>query len=256
MAAEIQSERREHVGIVRIHRPDAMNALNTAALRQLIEACEHFDGEAEVRCLLLVGDDRAFASGRELGEISDASAIEMMQRAEAGLWERLRRVRKPIVAAVSGFASGVGCELMLCCDIVVASEAARISQSEVNIGIMPGAGATQRLTRIVGKAKAMDLILTGRTLTAPEAFSMGLVSRVAPREHYFAEALRICHELAQRPPIALRAAKAAILAAEETTLSQGLEFERQLHCLLFASEDQREGMRAFLEKRAPVFVGR
>lgn len=256
MPHEILTEKRDQVGIVRLNRPDKLNALNLDTMVQLVEAFERFDADPDVRCMLLTGDDRAFAAGADIGDMADASMVDMYHRNQFARWERIRRVQKPIVAAISGFALGGGCELMMHCDIIVAAETARFGQPEINIGVMPGAGGTQRLTRAVGKFRAMDLVLTGRMITATEAFEAGLVSRVVPREHYFDEAMRICRELCSRPPLALRLAKEAVLKAHETTLSEGLEYERKLFYMLFATEDQKEGMRAFLEKRPAVFVGR
>ena len=256
MADEILSEVRDAIGIVRINRPKVLNALNLATMEQAISALEGFDEDAEVRCMLLTGSERAFAAGADINEMADASMVEMYYRNQFARWERIRRVRKPIVAAVSGYALGGGCELMMNCDIIIASETARFGQPETNIGVMPGAGGTQRLTRAVGKAQAMDIILTGRMISAREALAGGLISRVVPPEHYFDEAYKVCRELASRPPLALRFAKEAVLKAFESTLAEGLEYERKLFYMLFATDDQKEGMRAFLEKRQPVFAGR
>jgi len=256
MPSEVITETREQVGIVRINRPDKLNALNRTTMEQVVAALERFDADAQIRCMLLTGDARAFAAGADINEMADASLVEMYYRNQLALWDRIRRIAKPIVAAVSGYALGGGCELMMLCDIVVASETARIGQPEINIGVMPGAGGTQRTTRSIGKALAMDLVLTGRMLTAREALQAGLVSRVVPAEHYFDEALKICQELCSRPPLALRLAKEAVLKAFEMPLSEGLEYERKLFYMLFATEDQKEGMRAFLEKRPAVFAGK
>ena len=179
----------------------------------------------------------------------------MYERDQFATWDRIRRIKKPIVAAVSGYALGGGCELMMMCDVVIASETAQIGQPEINIGVMPGAGGTQRLTRAVGKATAMDVIVTGRFLTAAEALAAGLVSRVVPPEHYFSEALNVAQALASKGPIALRLAKESVLKAFDTTLAQGLEHERKLFYMLFGTQDQKEGMRAFAEKRKPQFKG-
>lgn len=256
MSNEVITEIRGRVGVLRLNRPDKLNALNLATMELLVAELERLDADSEIRCMLLTGNERAFAAGADITEMAEASMVEMYYRNQFARWERIRRVAKPIVAAVSGYALGGGCELMMHCDIIVASETARIGQPEINIGVMPGAGGTQRLTRAVGKAAAMDLVLTGRMVTADEALRMGLVSRVVPAEQCFAEALNICNELATRSPLALRLAKEAVLKAFETSLSEGLEYERKLFYMLFATEDQKEGMRAFLEKRAPVFVGR
>ncbi|MCG3128906.1 MAG: putative enoyl-CoA hydratase echA8 [Phycisphaerae bacterium] len=256
MANEIIVERIEQIGIARLNRPEKLNALNIETMTQLIAALERFDADAGIRCMLVAGDERAFAAGADITEMADASLTDMYYRNQFARWERIRRIQKPIVAAVSGYALGGGCELMMHCDIIVASETARFGQPEINIGIMPGAGGTQRLTRALGKARAMDLVLTGRMISAQEAFDAGLVSRIVPREHFFEEALRVCHELCTRAPLALRLAKEAVLKAHEVSLSEGLEYERKLFYMLFATDDQREGMRAFLEKRPPVFRGR
>jgi enoyl-CoA hydratase len=256
MAKEVITETRDHIGIVRLNRPDKLNALNFATMTQVIEGLEAFDAHADIRCMLLTGDERAFAAGADIAEMADASMIEMHHRNMFGRWDRIRRLQKPIVAAVSGYALGGGCELMMLCDIIIASETARFGQPEINIGVIPGAGGTQRLPRAIGKAQAMDLILTGRMITAREALAMGLVSRVVPAEHYFEEALSVCHELCNRPPIALQLGKEAVARAFETTLAEGIELEKKLFYMLFATDDQKEGMRAFAEKRQPVFAGR
>jgi enoyl-CoA hydratase len=256
MAADILTEVREQIGLVRLNRPDALNALTQAMLEQIVQACERFDADPGIRCLLIAGSARAFAAGSDIAEQADASLVDMVQRNAGVWWERLKRIAKPIVAAVSGFAVGGGCELMMACDIIVAAESARIGQPEINAGVMPGAGGTQRLTRAIGKARAMDLVLTGRTIGAREALALGLVSRVVPREQYLDEALRICRELCDRPPVALRLAKEAVLKAHEMNLSEGLDYERRLFYMLFGTDDQKEGMRAFLEKRPAVFIGR
>ncbi|MBW7906543.1 MAG: enoyl-CoA hydratase/isomerase family protein [Phycisphaerae bacterium] len=256
MADEVIIERDGQVGILRLNRPDKLNALDLATMQKLLEALERFDEDPDIRCMLLAGSERAFAAGADINDMADASMVEMYHRNQFARWERIRRVRKPIVAAISGFTLGGGCELMMHCDIVIASETARIGQPEINIGIMPGAGGTQRLTRAIGKARAMDLVLSGRMISAQEAFEAGLVSRIVPVEHFYEEALRVCRELCAKSPLALRLAKEAVLKAHELSLSEGLEYERKLFYMLFATEDQKEGMRAFLEKRPPVFVGR
>jgi len=256
MNEAIQGELIDGVGVVRINRPDVLNVINLATLEQLVSTLERYDAEPAVRCLLLAGGERAFGSGADIAELAATSMVDTYQRDSGAAWERLRRVRKPIIVAVSGYAIGPACELLLAGDIVVASESTRISFPEVSMGALPGGGGTQRLARAVGKACVMDLLLTGRAITAREALAMGLVSRVVPREHYYEEALNICRELCKRPPLALQVAKQAVLTAYETTLTAGLGHERSLHYLLFGTADQREGLRAFLEQRAAVFVGR
>jgi enoyl-CoA hydratase len=244
------------IGIVRLNRPKVLNALNPALMAELAAQVEAFDRDEAVRVIVLAGNERAWAAGADIGDMAEQSMLDMYRRDQFATWERVRRVKKPIVAAVSGYALGGGCELMMLCDVVIASESAQIGQPEINIGVMPGAGGTQRLTRSVGKALAMDMVLTGRMLSAREALAAGLVSRVVPREHWFTEALRVAREMAAKGPVALRLAKESVLKAFETTLSEGLEHERKLFYMLFATEDQKEGMRAFMEKRTPEFKGR
>lgn len=256
MADEVLVERRNAIGICRINRPDKLNALNLAVMAQLCDAAEAFDADPEIRCLLFTGNARSFGAGADITEMADASMVEMYLRNQFARWERLRRLQKPIVAAVSGYAIGGACELMMICDIVVAAESTRIGQPEINIGIMPGAGGTQRLTRAVGKARAMDFVLTGRLMAADEAYRAGLVSRIVPDENYFDEAVRIADDLCKKPPLSLRLAKESVLKAQEMTLAEGLEYERKLFYMLFATDDQKEGMRAFMEKRSAVFAGR
>jgi enoyl-CoA hydratase len=254
--ALILTETDGHVGIVRLNRPKVLNALNPQLMGQLAAQMETFDRDAAIHVILLSGSEKAWAAGADIGDMAERSAIEMYERDQFATWERIKRTKKPIVAAVSGWALGGGCELMMLCDVIIASETARIGQPEINIGVMPGAGGTQRLTRSVGKALAMDMVLSGRFLSAREAMAVGLVSRVVPPEHFFTEALRVAREMASKGPIALRLAKESVLKAFETTLSEGLEYERKLFYTLFATEDQKEGMRAFVEKRKPEFKGR
>jgi enoyl-CoA hydratase len=256
MANEVLIERIDRIGIARLNRPDKLNALSLSVMDQLLAAVEAFDKDTEIICIILTGDERAFAAGADIGDMAEASVFDMYTRDQFAKWERIKRVKKPIIAAVSGFCLGGGCELMMHCDIIVASETARIGQPEINIGVMPGAGGTQRLTRAVGKARAMDLVLTGRFISAAEALDMGLISRVVPKEAFFDEALSIARELCKKPPLALKLAKESVLKAFETTLSEGLEYERKLFYMLFATQDQKEGMRAFLDKRPPAYEGR
>jgi enoyl-CoA hydratase len=250
------TERDGHVAIVRINRPKVLNALNLELMEQMAELFEGYDADDDVRVILLAGGERAWAAGADIGDMASLDAKAMAERDQFAQWERIKNVRTPIVAAVSGFALGGGCELMMHCDVIIASETARIGQPEINIGVMPGAGGTQRLTRCVGKALAMDIVLSGRFLTAAEAERHGLVSRVVPREHWYTEALKTAQKMAQLGPIALKNAKESVLNAEEQFLSDGLKRERQLFYDLFDTEDQAEGMNAFLEKRRPTFTGR
>lgn len=245
-----------HVGVITLNRPKVLNALNPELMTQLADQLEIWDADSDIHVVLIKGSERAFAAGADIGDMADRSAMEMWERNQFTTWDRIKRIRKPLVAAVSGFALGGGCELMMLCDIIVASETAQIGQPEINLGVMPGAGGTQRLTRAVGKAVAMDMILTGRFLTAKEALSHGLVSRVVPADHWEREALKIAHEIAAKSPVALRFAKDCVLKADEASLSEGVEYERRLFYMLFASDDQKEGMKAFVEKRKPSFKGR
>jgi enoyl-CoA hydratase len=257
MPNEILIERLDGmIGVVRLNRPEVLNALNLTTMDQIVAALEAFDQETDIRCVILTGSERVFGAGADISDMADASLVEMYLRNQFAKWERIKRIQKPLIAAVSGYALGGACELMMHCDIVIASESARIGQPEINIGVMPGAGGTQRLTRAIGKARAMDLVLTGRMISAAEALALGLVSRVVPRENFFEEAVAVARELCRKAPLALRFAKEAVLKAWELPLSEGLEYERKLFYMLFATSDQKEGMQAFLEKRAAVYAGR
>ena len=244
------------VGIIQLHRPEVLNALSSGLIDELIAALQAFDADDAIRCLVLTGSDRAFAAGADIKEMAEASTIDMLQRDNLARWERIRNIKKPIIAAVSGFALGGGNELAMSCDMIIASETAMFGQPEINIGVMPGAGGTQRLTRAIGKARAMELILTGRQMTAREAEQAGLVTRVVPREAYLEEAIRLAHEIATKAPLAVRLAKAAVNKAYELPLREGLEAERNAFYALFSSADQKEGMRAFVEKRKATYQGR
>ena len=245
----------DDVGLVQMHRPEVLNALNQEMFEELLTALEAFDADPAIRCMILTGSGRAFSAGADIKQMANMGAVDQMRSPAPARWERMRRLRKPVVAAVNGFALGGGCELTMCCDIVVAADTARFGQPEINIGIIPGAGGTQRLTRVAGKFKAMELILTGRHVTAAEAEALGLVNRVVAPELVLDEARRIAREIAAKSPIAVRTAKECILKALETPLSVGLDFERKAFALLFATEDKVEGMQAFLEKRGPKFKG-
>jgi enoyl-CoA hydratase len=242
--------------IIRLNRPEVLNALNLSMMVELVEVLEAFDKDEDVRCIIITGNERAFAAGADIHEMAGATAIDMLQRDQFARWDKIRKVRKPLVAAVSGFALGGGCELAMICDIIIASETARFGQPEINIGVMPGAGGTQRLTRAVGKAMAMEMVLAGRMLSAEEALRWGLINKVVPVEHYLREAEVLASQIASKPPVAVRLAKESVLKAFDTTIEGGLEFERKNFYLLFASEDQREGMQAFLEKRRPEWKGK
>lgn len=243
------------VGVVRLNRPQQLNALNNQTMEELTMAVEAFDRDPQIGAIIITGNERAFAAGADIKEMADASAVEMLHRDAISRWDRLRRVKKPIIAAVSGYCLGGGCELAMACDMIVASESARFGQPEINIGVMPGAGGTQRLTRAVGKAIAMEMVLNARFLSAEEALRYGLVNRVVPVEVTLEEAIRLGQEIAERAPVAVRLAKEAVNKAFETSLADGLEFERRLFYFLFATQDQKEGMRAFIEKRKPEWKG-
>jgi len=245
------------VALVTLDRPEVLNALDYKTLGELVDALEALDGDESVRCIVVTGaGDRAFAAGADIKEMADATPVTLTVANNFARWERLRRIRVPIIAAVRGFALGGGCELAMACDMVVASDDATFGQPEIKVGIMPGAGGTQRLTRALGKAKAMEMILTGRNLSATEALERGLVSQVVAREETLSSALALAGEVASMPPLAVRAAKEAVNRAHELSLEAGLEFERRNFFLLFSSEDQKEGMRAFIEKRKPTWKGR
>ena len=244
------------IGIVQLNRPKVLNALSFQVMSELVNGLEEMDRDPVVRAIILTGNDRAFAAGADLVEMSDATPVDLVLGRRFELWDRMRKISKPIIAAVSGYCLGGGNELAMNCDIIIASETATFGQPEVNVGIMPGAGGTQRLPRLVGKSKAMEMILTGKSISAEEAHRVGLVNHVVPVESLMEEASKVATEIASKPPISIRAAKEAILRAQDTTLEVGLEFERRTFYMLFATEDAREGMRAFLEKRKPIFKGK
>lgn len=245
-----------HVAIIRLNRPKVLNALNLVLMEDLATLLEKYDKDDSIFVILLSGSEKAWAAGADIGDMATASSDDMRERNQFANWERIKSIQKPIVAAVSGFALGGGCELMMHCDIIVASENAKFGQPEINIGVMPGAGGTQRLTHAVGKAVAMDVVLSGRFLSAKEVLSFGLISRVVPKEHWFESALQLAKQVASKGPVALRAAKQSVLNANEAPLSSGLIEERQLFYSLFDTDDQVEGMTAFLEKRSPNFTGK
>ncbi|HXI46676.1 MAG TPA: enoyl-CoA hydratase-related protein [Candidatus Acidoferrales bacterium] len=245
------------VALVVLDRPEVLNALNFALIEALTEALELLDGEPACRAIVITGaGDRAFAAGADIKELAVQTPTSLTVDDHFHRWERIKRIRKPIVAAVRGFALGGGCELAMTCDLIVAGEDAQFGQPEIKLGVMPGAGGTQRLTRAIGKAKAMELVLTGRNMGAREAEASGLVSRVVPAEATVPAALELAGRIAAMPPVAVMAAKAAVNRAEELSLEAGLEFERRSFYLLFDTEDQKEGMAAFSEKRPPAWRGR
>jgi enoyl-CoA hydratase len=252
----IQTEKEEQIGIVRLHRPTVLNALSHELMEELVAALQEFDNDDKIRVIILTGSDKAFAAGADIKEMSDETTVSIMLKDRFATWDKVRKTKKPIIAAVSGYALGGGCELAMTCDIIIASETAKFGQPEINIGVIPGAGGTQRLTRAIGKYKAMEIILTGRPITASEALAAGLVNKVVPAELLLDEAKVMAKEIAKKSPVAVKLAKEAILKVFDTSISEGLEFERKNFYMLFSSEDQKEGMRAFLEKRPANFTGK
>jgi len=254
--SHLLTETNGHVAVIRINRPKVLNALNLALMQDLAALMESYDADDDIRVILLAGSERAWAAGADIGDMATATRAEMESRDQFTQWNRIKSIKKPIVAAVSGFALGGGCELMMHCDVVICSETAKIGQPEINIGVMPGAGGTQRLARAVGKAVAMDIVLSGRFLSAQESLAYGLVSRVVPKEHWFNEAMNVAQSIAAKAPISLQHAKESVLNAEEQSLSEALGRERELFYMLFDTQDQTEGMTAFMEKRRPTFTGK
>jgi enoyl-CoA hydratase len=244
------------VGIVQFNRPKALNALNRGLMSELMDALEAFDADENIGCLLITGNQKAFAAGADIKEMVTATPVSMLDNPFIDYWDRLRKIGKPVIAAVSGFALGGGCELAMACDMIVASETAKFGQPEINLGIIPGAGGTQRMTYAVGKALAMEIVLNGRFLSASEAQQVGLINRIVPVELYLEEAIKFAAEIAARAPIALRLAKEAVNAVFETPLQAGLAHERRLFYMLFSTEDQKEGMDAFINKRAANWQGK
>jgi len=251
----IQTETRGRVGLIRLNRPQALNALNNQLVREIMDTLSAFDANPQVGAMVLTGGPRAFAAGADIKEMAANSAVGMLQANPIAEFDRIRLIHKPIIAAVSGWCLGGGNELAMSCDMIIASETARFGQPEINLGVIPGAGGTQRLTRAVGKSIAMEMILNNRILTAEEAQVFGLVNRVVPVERFLEEALSLAAEIAERAPVAIRLAKEAINQAFETSLTDGMEDERRAFYFLFASSDQKEGMKAFIEKRKPGWKG-
>jgi enoyl-CoA hydratase len=247
-------ERRDRVGIVRLNRPQALNALNVQLMGELLGAVEAFDADAGIGCILITGSDKAFAAGADIKEMADKTYIDIFRADYTADYERLTRVRKPVIAAVAGFALGGGCELAMMCDFIIAADTAKFGQPEIKLGIIPGIGGTQRLTRAVGKAKAMDLILTGRMMDAAEAERSGLVARVVPAASLMEEAMKVAETIAALSQPSLLAAKEAVNRSFETPLAEGVRFERRVFHALFATKDRKEGMTAFIEKRPPRFT--
>jgi enoyl-CoA hydratase len=248
--------REEPIAVVQINRPKQLNALNSRVMQEITDALSELDADAAIRCMIVTGDQRSFGAGADIKDMAEASAVEMLERNWIAYWDRIKKVNKPVIAAVSGYAFGGGCELAMACDLIVASESAQFAQPEINLGVIPGAGGTQRLTRAIGKSKAMEMVLTGRPIGAREAEARGLVARVFPTEVYLDEAKKIAREIASKAPIAVRFAKESVNKAFEASLTDGMDYERKLFYFLFATEDGREGLNAFVEKRKPDWKGK
>ena len=248
-------ERDGPVAIVTLSRPEALNALNAEMLADLCEALEVLDADPQVRAIVLTGSGRAFAAGADIKVLAEYSSLDVLRANTQSYWQRLRNLNKPLIAAVNGYAYGGGCELALQCDLIVASETASFAQPEIKLGIMPGAGGTQRLARAIGPYRAMEMILLGEPLTALDAYAYGLVNRLVSPERCVDKALELARQIADRPPIAVRLARQAVRHGLENTMREGLEVERRNYTLLFDTHDQAEGMSAFMEKRKPRFRG-
>jgi enoyl-CoA hydratase/carnithine racemase len=253
--AMVSAEVRGSVGLARLDRPEVRNALSPELMEELASTCERWDEDPDVRCIVIAGGDDWFAAGADIKVMAQRTFAEALTSPAARFWPRLAAIRTPLVAAVSGYALGGGCELALACDMIVASEEAQFGQPEILLGIIPGGGGTQRLARVMGKQRAMELVLTGRRISATEANELGIVTKLASADGWLDAALELAATVAERPPLAVRLGKQAVLAAEETAMSAGLDHERRLYELAMATEDRVEGMTAFLEKRKPEFRG-
>ncbi|KAA0275845.1 MAG: enoyl-CoA hydratase [Chloroflexi bacterium] len=252
----ILTETRGRVGIVTLNRPKAMNAFNLVMLGEVFDALESLDKDEHINAIIVTGNEKAFAAGADIKEMAEASYVQMLTEERVQVWDRIRGIRKPVIAAVSGWALGGGCEFALSCDMIIASESAKFGQPEITIGVIPGAGGTQRLARLVGKHLAMEMVINNRTLTAQEALQFGIANRLVPVEGYLDAAVAFADEIASRAPLAVRMAKDSVNAAFETTLTEGLAVEKRNFYPLFATEDQKEGMRAFVDKRKADWKGK
>jgi len=253
---KVTEQHERFVALIQLNRPKELNALNLQLMQELRDTLQQLDKNDLVRVIIITGNEQAFAAGADIKQMADKSPVDMLVIDQFSTWDQIRKTKKPIIAAVSGFALGGGCELAMTCDMIIASESAKFGQPEIKIGVMPGAGGTQRLTRAIGKAKAMELVLTGRFISAEEALSYGLINKIVPVEMYLYEATQLAKEIAQMSPIAIQLAKEAVNRSFETHLDEGLLLERKNFYLAFASEDQKEGMKAFIEKRKPEYKGR
>ena len=246
----------KHVALIQLNRPKELNALNLQLMGEVRDALKELDADDEVRAIIIKGNERAFAAGADIKQMTGKTTVNMWKVDQFSTWDQINKTRKPIIAAVSGFALGGGCELAMTCDMIVASETAQFGQPEIKIGVMPGAGGTQRLTKALGKAKAMELVLTGKFISAKEALSYQLINKIVPVELYLEEATKLAQEIAAMSPIAVQMAKESVKRSFEVHLEEGLHFERKNFYMLFSSEDQKEGMNAFVEKRKPNFHGK
>ncbi len=246
----------QHVALIQLNRPKELNALNLQLMLEIKRALMQLDEDDSVRAIIITGNERAFAAGADIKQMAGKGAIDMLLVDQFSTWDQIRKTKKPMIAAVSGFALGGGCELVMHCDMVVASETAQFGQPEIKIGVMPGAGGTQRLPRAVGKVKAMEMVLTGEFIDAEEALRIGLINKIVPVELYLSEALKMAQKIATMSPLAVQLAKESVLKAFEQPLQEALFFERKNFYMLFATEDQKEGMNAFVEKRQATFKGK
>lgn len=251
----VTKEIKPHIALVQLNRPKELNALNLQLMLELKSALQTLDNDENTRVIVLTGNERAFAAGADIKQMAGKTAIDMLKVDQFSTWDGIYKTKKPIIAAVSGFALGGGCELAMNCDMIIASETAKFGQPEIKIGVMPGAGGTQRLTKIVGKAKAMEMVLTGDFISAEEAKSYGLVNKIVPVELYLEESYKLASKIAEMSPVSVTMAKESVKRAYETHLDEGLHFERKNFYMCFTSEDQKEGMNAFVEKRKPNFTG-
>lgn len=246
----------EHIALIQLNRPKELNALNLELMGEIRDALKALDENEKVRVIIITGNDRAFAAGADIKQMSGKGAIDMLKIDQFSTWDQIKKTKKPIIAAVSGFALGGGCELVMHCDCVVASETAQFGQPEIKIGVMPGAGGTQRLPRAVGKALAMEMVLTGEFISAERALQAGLINKIVPVDLLMDETIKMAQKMARNSPLALQLAKEAVLKSFESSLSEGLSLERKNFYMLFATEDQKEGMAAFVEKREATFQGK
>ncbi len=246
----------KHIALIELHRPKELNALNRQLMIEVRDALRALDDDDQVRVIILTGGEKVFAAGADIKQMANATAIDMYNIDQFSTWDQIKKTKKPIIAAVSGFALGGGCELAMTCDMIIASDTAKFGQPEIKIGTMPGAGGTQRLTRAIGKVRAMEMVLTGKFISAAEALQFGLINKIVPAELMLFETLRFAAEIAKLSPVAVKLAKESVNNAFNATLDEGLIFERKNFYLTFASEDQKEGMAAFVEKRTPDFKGK